>query len=113
MSVSPKLYFCDHALGESLVSVSEGQRLENAVFTNLASRYDLRYYRKKSGVEIDFILDGKIGVEVKSFATPSDVRRLTRIGTSLGLSETYVITGRFGEKIAHGIIPAYTLGFLA
>lgn len=113
VSVAPKLYFCDHALGESLVSLSQGQRLENAVFTNLASRYQLHYYRKKTGQEIDFILDGKIGVEVKSFATPSDVRRLARIGKSLGLSETYVITGRYGQEIVPGILPVYLLGFLA
>lgn len=113
VSVAPKLYFCDHALGESLVSISEGQRLENAVYTNLAPRYKLRYYRKKSGQEIDFILDGKIAVEVKSFATPSDVRRLARIGASLGISETYVITGRYGQEPLPGILPAYLLGFLA
>lgn len=113
VSVAPKLYFCDHALGESLVPVSEGQRLENAVFTNLTPRYQLHYYRKKSGQEIDFILDGKIGVEVKSFATPSDVRRLTRIGKSLGLAQTYVVTGRYGQEIVPGILPAYLLGFLA
>lgn len=80
---------------------------------HLSKRYKTAYFQRPSGVEIDFILDGKIGVEVKSFATPSDVRRLARIGKSLGLSETYVITGRFGQEITPGILPAYTLGFLA
>lgn len=113
ISSVPKLYFCDHALGASLTSISDGQTLENVVYTHLSERFDVHYYQRKSGLEIDFILDGKIGVEVKSFATPSDVRRLARIGKSLGLSETYVITGRFGEEIIPGILPAYTLGFLA
>lgn len=113
ISSVPKLYFCDHALGASLAIISEGQTLENLCYTHFSDRSDVQYYQRKSGLEVDFILDGKIGVEVKSFATPSDVRRLARIGRSLGLSETYVITGRFGEEIIPGILPAYTLGFLA
>lgn len=108
-----KCYFCDVGLGGSLTTLSAGQRLENAVFTALEPRYALNYYQKKSGVEIDFILDKRIGIEVKEFATPRDYHRLERVARELSLDHYVVLSNRLEKERRQGILPAFLLGFLA
>lgn len=109
---APKLYFCDSALGDVLAPISQGQRLENYVHNCLRSRFILNYYQRKSGVEIDFILNKETGLEVKVFAQKSDYRRLKRVAYDLRLNPFYVCSQKVGENIEKGIFPAFLLGFL-
>jgi predicted AAA+ superfamily ATPase len=74
----PKVYFYDIGLRnffannfESILLRSDRcVLLENAVVRQLLERVDLpeeklRYWRSKTGAEVDFIFDGKIAFEVK------------------------------------------------
>jgi len=74
----PKVYFYDIGLRNFFVNNFEsillrsdrGVLLENAVARQLLERVDLpeeklRYWRSKTGAEVDFIFDGKIAFEVK------------------------------------------------
>lgn len=112
ISSTPKLYFCDVGLASSLWNISGGQRLENAVYTHLVRTSHVQYYRRKSGLEVDFIVEGTIGVEVKLFASDSDYRKLKRTAAKLGLSTFYVLSERFGKSTNKHILPAFLLGFL-
>ena len=96
-----KVYFCDIGLLNYLVRISEGQILENAVFNSLKTKGKVNYYQKYKGPEIDFVLDKKIGIEVKLKATISDIKRLERTSNKLGLKEFYVVSKFFveGDKV--------------
>lgn len=108
-----KGYFCDVGLGGSLGTIALGQRLENTVFTALKPLYTVHYYQKKSGVEIDFVLDKHIGIEVKEFGTTHDYQKLHRVANELGLDKYFVVSNRLEQEKIPGILPAFLLGFLA
>ena len=108
-----KCYFCDVGLGGSLGAITLGQRLENVVFSALESRYTVHYYQKKSGVEIDFIVDKHIGIEVKEIGTTRDYHALRRVANELGLDQYFVVSNRLEKEKIPGILPAFLLGFLA
>lgn len=112
ISVAPKMYFCDNGLGSVLAGVSDGQRLENAVYLQIAKQFDVNYYQRKTGAEIDFIADKKIGFEVKVFGTESDYRKVLRIGKSIGLSEVYVLSQKMTDNFSKNILPAFLMGFM-
>jgi len=70
---NPELFFFDMGLRNVLIKnfsaledrVDKGAMLENFVFRELVER-DLKYYRTKNGAEVDFILDDRIPIEIKS-----------------------------------------------
>lgn len=90
-----KLYLCDTGLANILGQLSEGQQLENAVFQNLLTSKSLHYYAKKSGAEIDFIVDKKYSLEVKRTATNQDIATTKRLTSELKLSESYVVSHKY------------------
>ncbi|MBI5123636.1 ATP-binding protein [Candidatus Roizmanbacteria bacterium] len=112
ISSVPKLYFIDVGLGAVLSGISEGQRLENVANFHLSRHYDLNYYQRKSGAEIDFILDKKIGVEIKTFASDSDYRRLYRLAQDINIKEYYLFSQNLGKERNQNILPVLLLGFL-
>lgn len=112
ISVTPKTYFCDNGLGSVLAGISDGQRLENAIFLQIAKQFDVNYYQRKTGAEIDFIADKKFGFEVKVFGTESDYRKVSRIGKSIGLSDVYVLSQKMTGDFSKNILPAFLTGFL-
>jgi predicted AAA+ superfamily ATPase len=81
ISRMPKFYFFDTAVSNaimnkninSLKGADAGHSLEHYVFLELLSyrelnrkHYDINYWRTKTGLEVDFILDkGRIAIEVK------------------------------------------------
>ena len=81
----PKVYVCDTGLANHFAKLDEGHLFENSVFQNLRIKGVLNYYQRKSGVEIDFILDKKYAYEVKINPRESDVRRLKELSMELGL----------------------------
>lgn len=98
VSGSKKVYFCDTGIANRFAKISEGNLLENAVFNNLKDFGKLNYYQKRSGAEIDFIVDEKIGVEVKVKGLEADLKRLVNAGKKLGLDEFYVVTKEFVDR---------------
>ena len=79
---------------QTLAQVSSGQVFENAMAVQLARLGELHYYQKISGQEIDFILDGKVAIEVKETPTPKDLAVLNSRAALLKTSETWLI-GRY------------------
>lgn len=71
-----KLYFCDNGLLDILSDLNSGSKFENAVFNQLRHHGKLQYFSLKNGREIDFILDSKIGLEVKETPTEQDQKKL-------------------------------------
>ncbi len=96
----PKLYFADNGLlnilgGENL---SSGQLFENAVSIQLKRMHQLNYYQKKNGQEIDFILDTKIGVEVKETPIAQDLNTLKYRAEELKLKNHYLVGKKAPEN---------------
>ncbi len=98
VSGTKKVYFCDNGFLTLYGNLSEGNALENAVFNTLKKYGMIRYYQKRSGAEIDFILNKKIAFEVKKTARESQYLRLKKLADSLGMKEAYIITQRFIQQ---------------
>lgn len=113
ISAIPKLYFIDNGLSQIFTPISEGQILENIVFSHLLRKFNfINYYQKKSGPEIDFIIDKKIAVEVKSFADQSDYRKLKKTADFLKIKEFYLFSKKISVNSNKNILPIFLLGFL-
>ncbi|MBI2354684.1 MAG: ATP-binding protein [Deltaproteobacteria bacterium] len=100
----PKIYLCDTGLMRRFSRVSDGALFENAAWLALRQRGRTGYFRKKSGVEIDFVVDGKIAFEIKQKADTKDVSRLRQLATELGLPEYRVVSRRWcaAENVIYG-----------
>jgi len=94
-----KIYICDNGIGRYIGKCADGNLLENAVFNNLRNYGEIKYYEKRSGGEIDFILSEKsMALEVKNKGDEKDYSRLKRISESLKLKEFYVVSKEFIDK---------------
>jgi len=54
---TPKVYLCDVGLVNRFARLDTGRLFEQSVFQNLQVKGELHYFQKKSGIEIDFILN--------------------------------------------------------
>lgn len=105
VSSAKKLYPCDTGLINCFAKVSEGSLFENSVYLNLRKYGKISYFQKRTGAEIDFILeDKKVAIEVKQSATQQDYNKFRRVSNNLGLSKFYIITRKFVNR--KGFIPA-------
>lgn len=86
-----KLYFCDNGLLDILADTNSGSKFENAVFNQLRHHGSVQYYSTKAGREIDFILDGKVALEVKETPTAQDGRKLGKISVLAGVKKQRLI----------------------
>ncbi len=99
VSGTKKVYICDNGIITYLATISEGNRLENAVYLNLRKYGKLRYYQKRSGAEIDFLLtDKNVAFEVKNRGSFPDYCKLEKVSRSIGFNSFYVITQSFINK---------------
>lgn len=95
-----KVYLCDSGLANHYARLDEGKVFENSVFQNLRLRGEVQYYQRKGGAEIDFILNQKIGVEVKLSPKEHDLHRLERISKAIGLDEFKVVAKKYVPNLA-------------
>lgn len=104
IKTAPKVYFCDSGLLNRVAKIDEGRLFENAVFNALKLRGDVNYYQRKTGVELDFILDKKSAFEAKSRATQQELKRVERIASQLGFSEYFVVARNYSPlaKVIYG-----------
>ncbi|MEK7860403.1 MAG: ATP-binding protein, partial [Chloroflexota bacterium] len=107
VSGSKKVYLCDNGLLNTFAKISEGSLFENAVFNNLKKYGKICYYQKRTGREIDFILNEAIALEAKLSGIASDERELDKTSKSLNLKQHYVITKNFNKD--NYFIPAMEL----
>lgn len=95
---APKIYCIDSGLANQLAKVEFGHVFENAIFHQLRARGQaINYYRKKTGVEIDFIVNGKEAYEVKLMATLRDQNTLRRLAKELSLEKTLLVSYKFTQ----------------
>lgn len=90
-----KIYFCDTGMLRYHANLSEGALFENSIFQMLRMRGEVKYYQKKNGPEIDFILDKKTAFEVKLSVVPQDIAKLEKISSELGMERCAVISRKF------------------
>lgn len=102
----PKVYVCDTGLANHFAKLDEGHIFENSIFQNLRVRGELNYYQRKSGVEIDFILNKKNAYEVKINPSKSDTHRMKELSHELGLKSCLMVSRKFSE------IEGVTYGFM-
>jgi uncharacterized protein len=99
VSGTKKVYICDNGIGKHIGKCDDGGLLENAIFINIRKYGEVKYYEKRSGGEIDFILPEKnIAIEVKNKGDEKDYSKLKRIAESLKLKEFYIISKEFIDK---------------
>lgn len=104
VSGARKVYFCDSGILNILGKISSGAIFENAVFKSLRNYGKINYYQRRTGAEMDFILDEKIGFEVKNQGGGFDVKKIAKLGKSIGLEEVYVISKKYSRD--NGVILA-------
>jgi uncharacterized protein len=95
ISGTDKVYVCDTGLINAFAKVGAGSILENAVYLNLRNYGKLNYYEKRKGGEIDFVVNQKSAVEVKTKAISQHMTKLNKLAKTLNLKETYVISKEF------------------
>ena len=94
---TPKFYLCDSGLVNQFARVNEGVLFEQAVFSALRLKGEVNYFQKKSGVEIDFILNKKHAYEVKSKPYEQDIKRLDNLSRELKLKDYTIISRKFSN----------------
>ncbi len=112
-----KFYFFDISVAHALLKVRElvrgtaqyGAAFEHLVFRELTTYRDYRnrdielhFYRDTAKREIDFIVDGSIGIEVKSGSQvhDRDLKRLVEVGAELQLKRKIVVSNeRFRRRV--------------
>lgn len=107
VSGAKKAYVCDTGIVNHLAKAGQGEIFENAVFNNIRRYGKINYYQRRTGAEIDFIINEKVGIEAKLKGVDYDLRRLRKLANALGLKENYLVSKEFSEKA--GIIPAVEL----
>ena len=102
----PKVYICDTGLANHLARLDAGVLFENSVFQNLRLRGELNYYQKKSGVEIDFILNKEKAYEVKTNPRPADMKKLSSLAEGLNIKEYKIVSRNFSalDNILYGFM---------
>jgi len=102
----PKVYLCDSGLANYFARLNEGILFENNVFQNLRIKGEVNYYQKKSGVEIDFILNKKTALEVKINPQKMDLKKLRKISQEIGLKKFKIISKNYSylENICYGFM---------
>jgi len=98
-----KLYFLDNGIASIVGNAGSGAKFENAIFNQLVHRGELAYYQLKTGREIDFVVDQKLGIEVKETAAEGDIRGLRSLAANLNLDQNYVV-GRHPLRIFEGYV---------
>lgn len=99
----PKLYFGDTGILNRLGQVSAGQVFENKVFNQLHTKLayqdtnnklvdGLSYFQTRTGVEIDFVYQRRVGYEVKVRAGSYDVAKAKKIAAKADLDQVKVIS---------------------
>lgn len=86
-----KLYFHDNGILNTLGEVGSGIQFENAIYTQLRRVGDIRYYARKNGQEIDFVVSGKLGLEAKERPTGQDDKHLRQLATSAGIAKARLV----------------------
>jgi len=98
-----KVYVCDTGLANNIVQLDMGKLFENSIFQNLRMKGELNYYQRKSGVEIDFILDKREAYEVKLRAQKSDAKKLKAMAGELNLESFKIVSKNYCPEVENAV----------
>jgi len=101
-----KIYACDSGFLNFFARLDRGRIFENNIFQNLRTKGEVNYWRRKSGYEVDFILNRKIAYEVKLTPSQADVKKLAETTRLLKLKKFRIISKNFAK------LPHITYGFM-
>ena len=101
---TPKVYLCDCGLANNFAKLDEGTLFENNIFQNLRIKGEVNYYQRKSGLEIDFILNRDTAIEVKTNPSKQDLKKLSKITSELGIKKFFIVSKKYSdlENIQYG-----------
>lgn len=91
-----KVYLCDSGLVNNLGNVPFGSVFENVIYHQLRLKGEVKYYQRKSGVEIDFITGG-VAFEVKAKGSDYDLKRLQRITKTIKVKKVNVVSFEYSN----------------
>ena len=104
VSSAKKVYFCDTGLLNWLTRLSDGALFENAIFNQIKTYGGIKYYQKRSGAEIDFVIpEQSLAFEVKITATERDLKKLERLSSELNFKKYFIISKNYTE-LPHTIL---------
>jgi hypothetical protein len=103
----PKVYLADSGLANILGRPEKGPLFENNVYQNLKLKGAVNYYEKKSGGEIDFILNGSTAYEVKSRPDTRDAVKLADLCGKLKIKDFGIISRSYSEELKARIKISY------
>lgn len=89
-----KIYFSDNGILNCLGDIGSGAKFENALFTQLRSKGEVKYFSLKTGHEIDFIFNDSYGLEGKESPTSFDKKNLKNLEKKARIKKTRLI-GRY------------------
>lgn len=105
---SPKVFFYDTGLRNSIINLYEKELIQGDLYENfiasqlLRKEIPLKYWRTKSGAEIDFIIEKSnklIGLEVKSYLKSNIVEKsIKSFIEKYSPSKVYITSFDFKEK---------------
>ena len=95
---SKKLFFCDAGIASALGKISYGQLFEQGIFQSLRPGFKLAYYAKEARSEIDFIVNGCMGLEVKLSVSRQDIESLRRRIKAINIAEFYVVSLNYSNE---------------
>jgi predicted AAA+ superfamily ATPase len=87
-----KIYLCDSGLLRHIAAREQGIIFENALYHQLMLQGKVNYYQRKSGVEIDFILNEHEGYEIKTTANTHDVSQLEQLTRDIQIPKNYIVS---------------------
>lgn len=94
---APKIYCVDSGFVHQLTRADFGHTFENALFHQLRGRGEINYYQRKSGVEIDFIVNREQAFEAKIAADERDSATLKRVAGELRMKEAHLVSYKYSE----------------
>ena len=97
ISAQRKIYLSDNGILQILAQVSSGQAFENAVALQLLRIGNVSYYQKKTGQEIDFILNENTAIEVKETPSYPDLKVLNYRANDLELPNKWLVGRHFSN----------------
>lgn len=102
----PKFYVCDSGIINRFTTISQGSLFENTIFLALRTKGEVNYFQKKSGVEIDFILNKKCAYEVKIKPDKRALNRLRLLAGELKLKDYKIVSKEYVklDKIIYGFM---------
>ena len=102
----PKIYFCDSGLLNYFARIDKGMLFENNVFQNLKLKGEVNYYQRKSGIEIDFILNMDTAIEVKMNPLDRDLSKLSALAEEIGIKKIAIVSKNYSnlENIWYGFL---------